>query len=154
MTHHVPEDRVLQGGVTNHQVEGVRARHGVEFRFPLSCVQFKLVLTLAVRLGHKHHFLARFLVVQSDEGLTQTKRSCKNTQNGQMNSGFSPNNAKESTHRQLLALCLAENKITYRLKVIFEGYNQDALATRAKRGKSSPCSQVSRTQVHCCHPRK
>lgn len=154
MTHHVPEDRVLQGGVANHQVEGVRARHGVEFRFPLSCVQFELVLILAVRLGHKHHFLARFLVVQSDKGLTQKQRGVANTQNSQINSGFSPNNAKESTHRQLLSLCLAENKITYSLKVIFEGYNKDPLATRAKRGKSSPCSKVSRTQVDCCHPRK
>lgn len=71
MTHHVPQYRVLQGSVANHQVEGIGARHGVELRSTFGCIQFKLVLTLAVWLGHKHHLLACFLVVQSDEGLTK-----------------------------------------------------------------------------------
>lgn len=80
-THHVPEDGVLQSGVAHHQVEGVGARHGVEFRLALGRVQLELVLTLAVRLGHEHHLLARFLVVQSHEGLTREtqERSCKHS---------------------------------------------------------------------------
>lgn len=73
-THHVPQNGVVQGGVSHHEVQGVGARYGVKLRPPFRHVQLKLVELLAVGLGHKHDLLAGLLVVQSDESLEEYKK--------------------------------------------------------------------------------
>lgn len=66
---HVPQNGVLQGGVSHDEVEDIGPRHGVKLRLPLCCVQLKLIKVLTVRLSNKHNLLASFLIVKPHKGL-------------------------------------------------------------------------------------
>lgn len=74
-TDHVPQDGILQGGISNHEVERVGTRHRIELWLPFSRVQLELVEVLAVWFGNEYDLLASFLIVQPDKRLVGTTKA-------------------------------------------------------------------------------
>lgn len=71
--YHIPQDWILQGSISHHQIQRIRAGDGVKLSLSLSRVQLKLIKVLAVWFCHKDHLLTSLLVVQPHKGLRKAK---------------------------------------------------------------------------------